>query len=116
MRQLHSTDHYTVMEALNALRRRGYQRHHIELARRLTDPSPDVRKSLAESLPSIPGLDALPWLRALARDEDQEVRVLALTILATATNPSVKVWLNEAIQRETDARIRQRLQRMATRR
>lgn len=116
MRQLHSTGHYIVIEAINELRRRGYQRHHIELARRLTDPSPEVRKSLAESLPSIPGLDALPWLRALARDEDQEVRVLALTILATATNPSVKVWLNEAIQRETDARIRQRLQRMATRR
>ena len=40
------------------------------LARRATDPDPKVRRELAESLPSLPGIDAKPWLLELSYDEN----------------------------------------------
>jgi hypothetical protein len=112
MQTLHAQDETLQSAAEQELRRRGYKTIHVELSRRLTDPSPDVRRQLAERLPGIPGIDALPWLRDLARDPDANVRVTALTILATSSDPVIKKWVREAVRRETDDRVTRRLEQV----
>ena len=56
----------------------------IELARRAGDPDPAVRRQFAESLPTLDGVDARPWLLELSYDDDPQVRAAAVTLMATS--------------------------------
>lgn len=115
MQRLHATDPRVTSDARGELSRRGYRPVHIELARQLTDPSPAVRQRLAENLPGIPSVQALPWLRVLARDDDPEVRLTALSILATSADPATKKWVRDAVRRESDDRVSRELQHLIPR-
>ncbi|HKD36830.1 MAG TPA: HEAT repeat domain-containing protein, partial [Pirellulales bacterium] len=66
------------------LERRGVSGPLVELARRLADHDPAVRLQLAESLPTLAGVDARPWLLELSYDEDPQVRAAAVTLMATS--------------------------------
>lgn len=84
MRRLHVSDPKVVTAARIELEHRGVTGSLIELARQATDPDPHVRRALAETLPSLPGIDAKPWLLELSYDEDPDVRVAAVTLMATS--------------------------------
>ena len=111
-RQLHAADEAVCAATRAELRRRNYRTVHIELGRRLTDPSPAVRRELADRLPRVPGVDAIPWLQQLARDEDSDVRATALSILATSADPAIQKWVRDAVRNETDQRVSQQLQQV----
>jgi len=84
MRRLHVSDPQVVQAARVELGRRGIKGSLVDLARRATDPDPTVRRQLAESLPSLPGIDARPWLVELSYDENAQVRATAVTLMATS--------------------------------
>jgi HEAT repeat protein len=66
------------------LERRGLSSPLVDVGRRATDPDPKVRRQLAEALPSLPGVDARPWLLQLSYDENAQVRATAVTLMATS--------------------------------
>lgn len=83
------------------------------ISRRLADPDPAVRKELAEALPSLSGVDAVPWLLQLARDKDPEVRLTAITLLATTGDPALLARLRAQALEDSDPRIRTQAERLS---
>lgn len=88
MHDLHAADAATARNALQQLQTRGFTENHIELARRLTSPQAETRAGLARELPATSGIDSRLWLTWLLRDEDASVRLSALSVLATASDPA----------------------------
>ena len=84
LRRLQAEDRKTTAAAEAELERRGITGPLLDLARRAADPDPEVRRQLAESLPTLPGVDARPWLLELSYDDDPEVRTTAVTLMATS--------------------------------
>ena len=85
---------------------RGFNAAQIDLARRLFDPNPDVRKKLVQDLPGLEGVDTVPWLLELCRDAEAEVRLAAITILATSSDPAVLDEVQQIAGRDSESSIR----------
>jgi hypothetical protein len=105
MRDLRSPDPLTVSQARAELALRGFSDLHMEFARRLFDPDPTVRQGLAQALPSVPGLDAAPWLLYLCGDEDAEVRLTAISLIVTTGNRALLEQAEVIARRDHDPRI-----------
>jgi HEAT repeat protein len=86
------------------------------LARKLFDPNPEVRKALARALPRLQSVDAGPWLLRLSRDEDAEVRLAAITLMATTGDPSLLGQVEAAARQDPDPRIQEQAERIAQQR
>lgn len=111
--------HRPGLESLAAeeeLKRRGFDPLRLSIARRVYHPDYHVRLQLIRDLPGIPGIDATDWLIALASDEREEVRLAAITLLATLNNPSVLAQVEAIARSDTSERIRAQAQRVAKRR
>lgn len=102
MRCLRAEDEPTASRARTELTRRGFQAVHLELARRVFDPDPETRMRLARSLPALQGVDAIPWLLWLARDADAEVRLVAITLLATTGDPKLLEQVEHMARQDPD--------------
>lgn len=87
------------------LRERGFSALEVELARQLTHADPAVRKKLARALPDAVGVDAAPWLLELSRDADADVRLEAMTLLATTGDPALLESLQKLVAADADERI-----------
>jgi hypothetical protein len=105
MHALHSDDLALRIRAEEELGRQGFEALQIELARQLTDPDPRVRRELAESLPAMPGIDAHVWLVWLSRDEHPDVRLAAMTVMATTADPNVLRRLEQMARTDPDPRV-----------
>jgi hypothetical protein len=103
--ELASTDESTSSAALQELHRRGYEGVHLELAQRIVDPDSSVRLALVDALPQIPGVDARPWLIWLTEDDDPMVRKMAVTVIATSNDPSLRERLREIEREESDPEV-----------
>ena len=106
----------TPAAAHNELRLRGFTDLHFRVAEKLFDPVPAVRARLARELMSVPGLNPQPWLLVLARDGNRDVRLTAISLLATAADPAILAEVESLARRDTDHRIRRQAERMAQRR
>lgn len=87
MRELHAEDSEQVRAAARELRRRGYQTHHLPIARSLTHPDPAVRRDLAAALPRLPDIDWRRWVTPLLSDEDPSVRLAAEAVIHAGDAP-----------------------------
>ncbi|HYW81545.1 MAG TPA: HEAT repeat domain-containing protein [Thermoguttaceae bacterium] len=116
MRQLHAEDSQAVADAQAELIRRGFTSLHLDLARRLFDPDPRVREDLVRMLPSLQDIDAVPWLLQLCRDADAEVRLRAITLLATSGAPRLVEQVERIARADSDPRIRQQVERLTQQR
>jgi hypothetical protein len=105
MSLLHDPLPDTVAAAAAELDDRGLSGQHLELARDLTDPDPAVRRRLVDRLPDTPGLVARPWLLWLSHDDDADVRLAALTFLATSSDPRLLDYVRQLADRDQDPRI-----------
>ncbi len=105
MRQLHSRRPGVSDDAEAELRNRGLGATQITLARRLTDPRPSVRQALVDELPSSAGIDSRQWLLWLARDHNADVRLAALTVMATAGDPMLLRQVGLIAREDSDPRI-----------
>jgi hypothetical protein len=116
MRGLQSVESSSAAEARAELIRRGFSEVHLELARRLFDPDPAVRKELVRTLPDLHSIDAMPWLLRLTQDEDAEVRQAALTLLATTGDPTMLSRVQEIARQDRDPGVQRTIERLAGRR
>jgi len=98
-------------EVENELRRRGFEQQELRMARLLASSDPRARRRLAESLPGLqtpPG----PWLFWLSYDDDPMVRKLVVALMASSQNPRLHRRLREMRSLETDAMVRDQLERL----
>jgi hypothetical protein len=105
MRQLHGPVAEAVAAAEAELGQRGLTAAQIDLARQLTDPDPAIRRGLVDALPAMPGMDARPWLLWLTADAHADVRLAALTVLATSRDPELLRRVEQLASRDRDPRI-----------
>ncbi len=103
--RLHDQDPQQVETARKELKRSGLSDVELDLARQLTHPDAGVRRSFARALPDTAGIDAAPWLLELSRDPDADVRLQAITLLATTGDPALLAQLRPLVQADSDERI-----------
>jgi hypothetical protein len=115
MRLLHCPNRRTVAEAEAELARRGFQELHLRLARRMFDPDSKIRLELVQSLPEA-SVDAAPWLLQLSRDEDAEVRLSAMALVATTGDPALADAIEAIAREDPDPHVRSQAERFASQR
>ena len=113
MRRLQSPQDETVAQAEAELVRRGFTERHLGLARRLFDADPEVRMRLARLLMDLPDVNAAPWLMQLARDESAEVRLSAISLLATTGDPMLTEAIEAIAREDPDPRVQRQAERIA---
>jgi hypothetical protein len=116
MRGLQAVDVGTAADARAELIRRGFSEVHLKLAQQLFDPDPEVRKQLVRMLPQLHSIDAMPWLLRLTQDDDAEVRLAALTLLATTGDPTMLSRVQEMARQDRDPAVQRTIERLAGRR
>ncbi|MHB8903060.1 MAG: HEAT repeat domain-containing protein, partial [Thermoguttaceae bacterium] len=115
MRRLHAAG----LESLSAeaeLKRRGFDALRLSIARRVYDPDPKVRLELVRELPGIPGIGAAEWLLKMAADEHEDVRLAAISLLATLNDPVVLDQIESIARLDSSERVRQQALRLKQRR
>ncbi len=96
--------------------RRGFTETHLALARRLFDPDPQARRRLARLVVELPDVNAVPWLLQLARDEHAEVRLSAISLLATTGDPSLVEAIEAMAREDPEPRVQRQAEQIARRR
>ena len=91
--------------AKKALRERGFSDGVLELTRQLEAMSPAERRQTLERAAQLPPTDARKVLRWFVADEDAEVRLQALTILATTGDPKLAELARERAVEDADPRV-----------
>jgi len=84
----------------------------LELGLHLTNPDPVVRRRWAQRLPSLPGIDAGPWLLALSDDEDADVRMTALVLMATTGDPRLLRRIEQLARNDREPQIQDQARRI----
>ena len=84
---------------------RGFKRLSKPLVEQYLSDDVNDRLQLVDSVLTEPGVDARPWLLLLADDENADVRLLAVTIMATSDDKALveKAW--QVAIRDRDPRI-----------
>jgi hypothetical protein len=116
MRRLHVEDATAAAEAEAELARRGFTAVHLELARRLFHPDLRQRKELVRRLPGLQSVDTVPWLLWLCRDAHRDVRLSAIAILATTTDPALLEQVEQIARHDPDPQIQRQAERLARQR
>lgn len=106
MRLLQNPNAKTAAAGREELQRRGFGAVQIDLATRLFSSNSNVRRELARALPALRSIDPTPWLLWLARDEDAEVRLTAISLMATVSDPRLLAEIERMAASDEDPRIR----------
>jgi hypothetical protein len=93
-------------EAETELRKRGFTDDQLELARHLSAPDVNERRTWTEALPRISQIDTRAWLAWMVDDTDASVRRTALTLLATTLDDETVSLLRKIAGHDPDASIR----------
>lgn len=88
------------------LHRRGFSQRELELGEHLTSDDPQERRRFARELPALDVTESKPWLLRLCRDEDAEVRRIAVTIMATTNDPALQELLRRLSIDDADDEVR----------
>ena len=93
-RWLYAT-HGEVLALEEELARRGFARLPAGFVAQLVSDDPEERLQLVEDLILEPGIDARAWLILLAEDRDADVRLSAVSVMATSSDAVLleKAWL-----------------------
>jgi hypothetical protein len=91
--------------AVEELVRRGLNNEEIRVANQLASPVVEVRLGLLESIVNRTDIDPRPWLLWLAEDPQSEVRMRAITTLATMDDATVKQSLRRRLPYEHDPTV-----------
>jgi len=97
------------------LRERGYDDAELAFLGRLVSPEVTVRLQLIEDVAVLPAAAAQRWLRLLLKDPAGDVRLRALTALATTSTPSLPVLARELAATDEDPRVLQLATRLMRR-
>ena len=105
MRRLRADDGEQRAEARRELLRRGFSEVDLELARQLFSPDAETRKQLARAVPRLSSVDAAKWLMWLALDPQPEVRLAAVSTLATTGDPALLDRVEALARNDRDPQI-----------
>jgi hypothetical protein len=105
LRRWLEADGKQVLPVETELTRRGFVRLSARLVEPLFSNNAEERLRLVDDVLTEPGIDARPWLVLLADDADADVRLLAVTIMATSDDLTLieKAW--HVSIRDRDPRI-----------
>lgn len=92
-------------QAVNELVRRGLSNEEIRIANQLASSAVEVRLGLLESIVNRTDVDPRPWLLWLAEDSNREVRMRAISSLATMNDASIKQALRKRLSSEHDPAV-----------
>jgi len=92
-------------QAAVELVRRNLSNEEIRVANQLASPIVDVRLGLLESIANRTDIDPRPWLLWLAEDTNREVRMRAISSLATMNDGAVKQSLRQRLTSEHDPTV-----------
>ena len=112
MHDLNESEAAVATSAAQELTARGFTEAHLQLARQFTSSDSAHRARLAAQLPGVAGIDARLWLTWLLRDEAAEVRLAALSVLATTGDPDTLRRVIEIARQDRDPRIRQQVEQL----
>ena len=87
------------------LRERGFDDAELALMQRLVSPAAADRLRLVEDVSILPAASALRFLRLLLNDTNADVRLRALTALATTNAPNLSALARELALRDEDPRV-----------
>jgi hypothetical protein len=110
MNHLHATNAKLVKAAQDELIARGFDTYELGAARRLGSPEPADRQELADALSALP-LSPVRWLLWLSQDKDARVRLSAISLMATSSDPRLTNRLLEMQATERDRRVSELLDR-----
>ena len=105
MRRLRSEKEAEQTAARRELLRRGFSEVDLDLARQLFSPDIAARKQLALAVPRLASVDAARWLMWLAADPQPEVRMAAITTLATTGDPRLLDRVEALARKDSDQQI-----------
>ncbi len=103
--QLSKADHYDAGSIRVVLRQRGFVEAEWALAKMFSSPHVEDRNQLVEAVSTLPAGNARRWLRWLLEDTAAEVRLRALTALATTNDPQLFRLAREMAIADQDARV-----------
>jgi len=92
-------------QAVEELVRRGMNNEEIRVANQLASPMVEVRLGLLDSIVHRTDLDPRPWMLWLAEDPSPEVRMRAISGLATMKDAAVKQALRKRLPHEHDPAV-----------
>ncbi len=85
--------------------RERFQDEHIALAYRLHHPDVEIRKGMTDALVRVPSVYPVPWLMEMLRDNDPEVRLAAVTFIATTKDKTLFQEVLDRVKKDDDPRI-----------
>ncbi|HEX3658833.1 MAG TPA: hypothetical protein VHV55_23775 [Pirellulales bacterium] len=94
------------------IKRRKFTPREIEVGVHLCSPRADDRCRWAEALPGLSGIDAKMWLLWLSRDVSPQVRLTAVTLMATASDPELLARVGEMARSDRDDRVQEQAARI----
>jgi hypothetical protein len=100
-----SADYYTAAVIRAVLEARGVGDDELSIATRLAAADPAERLHLVDDLKVLPARMARRWLRELLADKDAEVRLKALTAIATTNDPELVGIAHELAVHDSDQRV-----------
>ncbi len=112
LRLAQTGDDATSQHAWNEIRARDIPPKFLELGLHVTDPDPAVRRRWVGRLTSLPGIDARPWLLALSDDEDAEVRMTAIVLMATTGDPRLLRRIEQIARDDREPQIQDQARRI----
>jgi hypothetical protein len=100
-------------EAVRAeIKRRKFTPREIEVGTHLCSSRAEDRCRWAEALPGLSGIDAKMWLVWLSHDTNAQVRLTAVTLMATATDPEMLARVAEMARSDHDDRVQMQAARV----
>ncbi|NOY30607.1 MAG: hypothetical protein GXP28_10705 [Planctomycetes bacterium] len=103
--QLPKAGHYGAGSIRVVLRQRGFVEAEWALAELFSSPHMEDRNQLVEAVSALPAGNARRWLRWLLQDVAAEVRLRALTALATTNDPQLFRLAREMAVADQDTRV-----------
>lgn len=87
------------------LRKRQFRDEHIALAYRMHHPKPEMRRGMVEALARVPDVQPTTWLMEMLRDSDADVRLAAITFIATSKDKKLFQDILDRVRKDDDPRI-----------
>ncbi len=92
--------------------RRGFDGNQITIATRIASADVPTRLELVEAIARTESIDPRPWLLMLLDDENRDVKLRAISVLATMDDPEVGRELRMRVVDQSDPIVAARLRRV----
>ncbi|MEM1069845.1 MAG: HEAT repeat domain-containing protein [Planctomycetota bacterium] len=99
-------------KARNELVSRGFKEHEITIATQIVSGDLQTRLALIDAIARSNELDPRPWLLMFLKDESRDVKLRAVSVLATMKDPGIKQQLQLRVTEERDPTVAARIRRV----